>query len=89
VFCRKMSGDDDDHALRRGSQVAVQIAATELTENNLLPQTDRAMRCVSQNVVDCRNKLYDKSTTNRSNGVKRITVDQLVVNSHDSPINVS
>jgi len=84
-----MSGDDDDHARRRGSQVAVQIAATELTENNLLPQTDRAMRCVSQNVVDCRNKLYDKSTTNRSGGVKRITVDQLVVNSHDSPINVS
>ena len=28
----------------------------------LLPQTDRAKRCISQNLVNCRNKLYNKST---------------------------
>ena len=28
-------------------------------------QTDRATRYVSQNLVNCRNKLYDKSATNR------------------------
>ena len=35
----------------------------------LLSQTDRATRYVSQHLVSCRNKLYNKSTTNRSNGV--------------------
>ena len=32
----------------------------------LLPQTDRATRYVSQNLVNCRNKLYNESTTDRS-----------------------
>jgi len=34
-----------------------------------LPQTDRATRYVSRNLVNSRNKLYNKSATNRSNGV--------------------
>jgi len=36
----------------------------------LLPQTDRATRYVSQHLVNRRNKLYNKSTTNRSNGCR-------------------
>jgi len=47
----------------------------------LLLQTDCATCYVDQNLVNCRHNLYNKSTTNRSNGV---TVDRLVVNSHDS-----
>jgi len=39
-------------------------------QETLLPQTDRAMRYVSQNLVNFRNKLYNKATTNLSNGVK-------------------
>jgi len=35
-----------------------------------LPQTDRATRYVSQNLVNSRNKLYNKSTINRSSGVR-------------------
>jgi len=33
-------------------------------------QTDRATRYVSHSPVNCRNKLYNKSTTNWSNGVR-------------------
>jgi len=35
------------------------------TEKALLPQRDRATRYVSRYLVNCRNKLYNKSTTNR------------------------
>ena len=52
-------------------------------QETLPPQTDRATSYVSQNLVSCRNKLYNKSTTNRNSGV---TVDRFVVNSHDSSI---
>jgi len=46
----------------------------------LLTQMDCATCYVSWNFMhNCRNKLYHKSTTNRSNAVER-----LVVNSHDS-----
>jgi len=38
-------------------------------KETLLAQTDRATRCTSQNFVNCRNRLYNKFTTNRSNGV--------------------
>ena len=46
------------------------ITSRYITRRKLLPQTDRATRYVSENVVSCGNKLYDKSTTNRSNGVR-------------------
>jgi len=36
----------------------------------MLPQTDRATRYVSKNLVNSRKKLYNESTTNRSNGVR-------------------
>jgi len=40
----------------------------------LLPQTDRATRCQSKSsqllLHNCRNKLYNKFTTNRSRGVR-------------------
>jgi len=36
----------------------------------LLPQADRATRCVGQNLLNYRNKLYNKSTTNRRNGLR-------------------
>jgi len=35
-------------------------------------------------LVNCRNKLYDKSTTNRMELKGYVIVDRLVVNSHDS-----
>jgi len=38
----------------------------KLKQGALLPQMDRATRCVSQNLVNFRNKLCNKSTTNRS-----------------------
>ena len=44
--------------------------AENVKQVTLLLQTESAMRCVSQNLIDCRNKLYNKSTTNRSNGVR-------------------
>ena len=37
-------------------------------------------RAVSKNLVNCRNKLYIKSATNRSDGVTGVTVRRLVVN---------
>jgi len=47
-----------------------------------MPQTDRATRCVSRNLVsncqllhNCRDKLYNKYRTNRSNDV---TIDRHV-----------
>jgi len=33
--------------------------------SSMIPQTDRATRYVSQTLVNCRNKLYYKSTTNQ------------------------
>jgi len=42
---------------------------SQYTQEALLPQTDRATHYVSRHLVNCRNKLYNKSTTNRSNGV--------------------
>ena len=44
-------------------------------QETLLPQTDRATRYVSENLVNCRNKMYDKSTTNRMelDGYRRST----------------
>jgi len=45
-------------------------STVQCIQETLLPQTDRATRYVSQNLVNCRNKLYNKSTTNRSNGVR-------------------
>jgi len=47
------------------------------TQETLLAQTDRATRYVSRNLVNCRNKLYDKSTTNRSNGVRGLQLTDL------------
>jgi len=35
------------------------------------------MRYVSQNLVNCKKKLYNKSTTNRSNGVRRLQLIDL------------
>ena len=35
-------------------------------KKTLLPQTDGATRYVSQNLVNCRNKLFNRSTTNRT-----------------------
>jgi len=46
-------------------------------QETLLPQTDRATRYVSQNLVNCRNKLYNKTTINRSNGVKGLQLIDL------------
>jgi len=43
-----------------------------------LPQTDRATRYVSQNLVDCRNRLYNKYTTNRSSGVRGLQLIDLL-----------
>ena len=44
------------------------------TRNSVLPQRDRATRCVSGNLCqllhNCRNKLFDKSRTNRSDGAR-------------------
>ena len=37
------------------------VARSRQKQEALLPQTDRAMRYVSQNLVQRRNKLYDKS----------------------------
>jgi len=37
-------------------------------QETLLPQTNRATRYVSRNLANCRNKLYNKFTTNRGDG---------------------
>ena len=44
----------------------------QVKQEALLLQTDSVTRYVSQNVVNCRNKLHNKSITNRStpNGVR-------------------
>jgi len=55
-----------DLAGLRSGDFLLQVSIQEA----LLSQTDRATRCVSQNLVNCRNKLYNKSATNRSNGVR-------------------
>ena len=43
----------------------------------LLAPTDRATCCVSENLANRRNKLYNKSTTNRSNGVRELQLTDL------------
>jgi len=43
----------------------------------LLPQTDRATLYIRQNLVKCRNNLYSKSTTSRSNGVRGLQLTNL------------
>jgi len=43
-----------------------------------LPQTDRATRYVNQNPVNGRNKLYNKSATNRGKGVKGLQLTDLL-----------
>ena len=45
---------------------SVCLATSSATyQEALLAQRDRATRCVSQNLVNCRNKLYNKSRRNR------------------------
>jgi len=46
-------------------------------QETLLRQTDRATRCVNQYLVNCRNKLYNKSATNGSNGVRGLQLIDL------------
>ena len=46
------------------------LSTTCTSQAALLPQRDRATRCVSHSLVNCRNKLYNKSTTSRSSGVR-------------------
>jgi len=38
---------------------------------------EHKMRYVSQNLVNSRNKLYSKSTTNRTNGIRRLQLINL------------
>ena len=54
-----------------------QSVHTIFKQETLLPQTDRAMRYVSQSIVACRNELYYKSTTNRSDGVRGLQLTDL------------
>ena len=49
----------------------------------LLLQTDRATRCVSQNLASCRNNLTNPQ---QIAVMERVTIDRLVVNSHDLSI---
>jgi len=49
----------------------------EFTQEALLPQTDRAMHYVRRNLVNCIKKLYNKSTTNRKNGVRGLQLTRI------------
>jgi len=46
-------------------------------QETLLSQMDRATRSVSQNLVNCRNKLYSKSAKNHINGVRGLQLTDL------------
>ena len=52
------------------------LNSTLSTAEVLLPQTDRATRYVRQN-VNCRNKLYSMSATNRNNRVRGLQLTDL------------
>ena len=43
----------------------------------LLPKTDRVKSYVSQNLVNCRNNLYNESTADQSNGVRGLQLTDL------------
>jgi len=48
-------------------------------------QTDSATRCVNQNLANCtKNKLYDKSTANRSHGVLNVLAQLTVVSNRQT-----
>jgi len=64
---------------RRGKETEKEAERREggKKQETLLLQTDRATRFVSQNLVNCRNKLYSTSTTNRSKGVRGLQLIDL------------
>jgi len=43
----------------------------------LLPKIDRVKSYVSQNLVNCRNNMYNKSTADRSSGVRGLQLTDL------------
>jgi len=60
---------------RRLRQLKYMGNANMVKQEALLLQTDRATRCQSKScqlLHNCRNKLYNKSTTNESNGQSSI-----------------
>jgi len=63
IFFNKRSYMFIGHSRRQTGSRSAATKSDQNLQTVLLPQMDRATRYASQNLVNCRNKLYDKSRT--------------------------